>query len=214
MKLRQQSTATYPIPFLMVSSSDHVSPVTGITPVVTISKNGAAFASPSGAVSEVGSGWYILAGNATDRNTIGELLIHATGTGADPTDERYLVVPFDPFDATALGLTRLDAAITSRAAAGDAMTLTAAYDPAKTAAQAGDQMALTAAAIDLIHDEAVEGTITLRQATRLIIALARGLATGGGTTAIAYRDQANTKDRITMTVDANGNRTVTGGDLS
>lgn len=98
MKARKQSSTAYPILFLMVDSTDHVTGKTGLTPTVTISKNGAAFGSPSGAVTELSSGWYALAGNATDRNTIGEFLIHATGTGADPLDDRYLIVSFDPFD--------------------------------------------------------------------------------------------------------------------
>lgn len=107
MKARKQSSTSYPILFLMVDSTDHVTGKTGLTPTVTISKNGGAFASPSGAVTELSSGWYAIAGNATDRNTVGELLIHATGTGADPLDDRYLVVPFDPFDANALGMAYL-----------------------------------------------------------------------------------------------------------
>jgi hypothetical protein len=91
----------------MVSSTDHVTPVTGLSPTVVISKNGGAFASPSGAVSEIGNGWYAIAGNATDRDTLGELLIHATGTGADPVDDRYMIVAYDPFDSVRLGLTAL-----------------------------------------------------------------------------------------------------------
>jgi hypothetical protein len=107
MKQRQQGTTAYPIPFLMVSSTDHVTAVTGITPTVTLSKNGGAFGAAAGAVSEIGSGWYALAGNATDRATVGELALHATGTGADPFDTAYTIVPWDPFDAVRLGLTAL-----------------------------------------------------------------------------------------------------------
>jgi len=109
MKERQQNTTSYPMPFLLVSSTDHVSPVAGANPTVTISKDCATFASPSGSVSEIGNGWYSLAGNATDRNTLGAFLIHATATGADPADDRYTIVPWDPFSATNLGLTNLDA---------------------------------------------------------------------------------------------------------
>jgi len=93
---RQQNTTNYPMTFLMVSSTDGVTPVTGLSPTVTLSKNGGAFTSPSGAVSEIGNGWYALAGNATDRNTLGELLLHATGTGAVATDQRYQITVWDP----------------------------------------------------------------------------------------------------------------------
>jgi hypothetical protein len=112
--LLKQSQTARPLLFLLVSSTDHTTPATGKTPTVTLSKNGAAFASPAGAVSEVGSGWYQVAGNATDAGTLGPLLLHATATGADATDVFYEVVAFDPTDAAGLGLSRLDAAVSSR----------------------------------------------------------------------------------------------------
>lgn len=62
--------------------------------------------------------------------------------------------------------------------------------------------------VDQIHDEVVEGTLTHRQAMRIMLAALAGKATGGGTTAIAYRDIADTKDRISATVDTDGNRTA------
>lgn len=106
MLLKQSQTAKV-IPFLLVLTSDHISPATGLTPTVTLSKNGAAFASPSGAVTEIANGWYKIAGNATDTGTLGSLLLHATGTGADPTDDRHEVVAYDPDDSVRLGLTAL-----------------------------------------------------------------------------------------------------------
>lgn len=81
----------------MIDSTDHIAGKTGLTPTVTLSKNGGSFAAASGAVAEIGNGWYSLGGNATDRNTLGELGIHATGTGADPYDEKYVIVPWDLF---------------------------------------------------------------------------------------------------------------------
>ncbi len=91
----------------MVDSADHIAGKTGLSPTVTISKNGGSFGSPSGSITEIANGWYSLAGNATDRNTVGEFVIHATGSGADPTDDRYTIVPWDPFDIVRLGLTGL-----------------------------------------------------------------------------------------------------------
>ena len=57
MKSRKKSSTSYPILFLMVDANDHITGKTGLTPTVTISKNGGAFASPSGAVTELSSGW-------------------------------------------------------------------------------------------------------------------------------------------------------------
>lgn len=95
MKYREQSSTANPLTFLMVDASDHLTGLTGLTPTVELSKNGGAFAAAEGAVSEIGHGWYALAGDADDRDTLGDLLIHAEATGADPVDDRYAIVPWD-----------------------------------------------------------------------------------------------------------------------
>jgi hypothetical protein len=92
MSLIKQSTA-YNASFFLVTTQDSITGLTGATVTVTISKNGAAFASPGGTVTEIGNGWYYLALNTTDTNTQGDLLIHATATNADPTDVTNQVVP-------------------------------------------------------------------------------------------------------------------------
>ncbi len=101
----------YECNFLMIDSSDHVSAKTGLSPTVTIRKKGGSFASPSGAVAEVASGWYKIAGNATDSNTDGLIQVHATGSGADPSDSICgQVVEFDP-NATAPSIAALASAV-------------------------------------------------------------------------------------------------------
>lgn len=67
---------------------------------------------------------------------------------------------------------------------------------------------------DDIWDEAVEGSVTARQSLRLSNAALGGKASGLETTAVAFRDLADTKDRITATVDASGNRTAVSRDLT
>ena len=67
---------------------------------------------------------------------------------------------------------------------------------------------LSAGAVDKIHDEIVEGTLTARQILRLLLAAIGGETSGGGTVTVIFRDNADTKARITMTVDANGNRSA------
>lgn len=109
----QQSTSGTNLPFLMVLSSDHVSPATGLTPTVTLSKNCGAFASPAGTVAEIANGWYKISGTGltTDTNTLGSLIIHATGSGADFTDMiPFNIVAYNPQDATRLGLTQIPSA--------------------------------------------------------------------------------------------------------
>ena len=73
---------------------------------------------------------------------------------------------------------------------------------------ASPSYSLSAGDIDDIHDEVVEGALTFRQMVRVMFAALVGKASGGGTTSIAFRDQADSKDRVSATVDASGNRTA------
>ena len=104
-----KSSAALPIVFgPLILSSDHINPATGLagTLAVTISKNGGAFATPFGALTEIGSGWYKLAGNVTDTNTTGPLALHATVATADPFDQLvgFVVDPAVPiFGVTVVG---------------------------------------------------------------------------------------------------------------
>ena len=61
---------------------------------------------------------------------------------------------------------------------------------------------------DAVHDEVVEGSYTLRHYLRLFAAMLLGKAGGGGTSTVVFRDTADSKDRISMTVDTDGNRTA------
>lgn len=56
----------------------------------------------------------------------------------------------------------------------------------------------------------IEGAITLSQVLQVLLAFTSGLANGGGTPTINFRNLADTKDRIRMSVNAAGDRlTVT-----
>jgi len=87
-----QANTSLVVEFLLVLSSDHITGATGKTPTVTISKNGAPFATPQGAVSEIGNGRYMLAPSRADTDTVGPLALHATAAGCDPTDRDFAVV--------------------------------------------------------------------------------------------------------------------------
>lgn len=88
----------------------------------------------------------------------------------------------------------------SPAAVGSAMTLTS-----------GERNNIATALLDLADgiEPASGGTErTLREAVRLILAAAAGKANGLATTTANYRDTNDTKNRISATVDANGNRSA------
>lgn len=83
--LLKQSTARN-VTFLMVLSSDHVSPATGKTVTVTLSKDSGTFGAAAGTVTEIANGWYCVALTTTDTNTLGDLSIHCTAASCDNTD--------------------------------------------------------------------------------------------------------------------------------
>lgn len=100
----------------MTDATDHIAGKAGLTLTITASKNAGAFAAITPVVTDQGSGWYALALTAAHTNTLGDLGLHITATGADPTDTLLEVVAYDAMAATNLGLTNLDAAVTSRMA--------------------------------------------------------------------------------------------------
>ncbi len=86
--LVKRNTALNNFEFLMRSSSDHVTPVTGLTVSATRSIDGGAFAAAANAVTEVGSGVYKINMSAADLNgTVITFLFTATGA-----DARYLTI--------------------------------------------------------------------------------------------------------------------------
>jgi hypothetical protein len=58
----------------------------------------------------------------------------------------------------------------------------------------------------LEHADGIETDVTLQQALRALLASLTGKASGGGGPTITFRNPADTENRVTMTVDENGNR--------
>src|SRR5207253_1183407 len=148
MALYKQSTA-YTRTFFMVSSTDHLTAKTGVTPTVNVSKAGAAFGAAGGTVTEIANGWYKIVLSTTDTNTGGDLSFHITGSGADDTDFVDQIVAVDFTDATAFGLSRLDAAVTTRMA-----TFTLPTNFSALSITAGGLVDLTQAAADKVWSTA------------------------------------------------------------
>jgi hypothetical protein len=132
MRNLRQSTA-YNLLVFMTDSSDHIAGKTGLTLTITASKDGAAFESIAPTVTERGNGWYNLALTTSHTDALGDLGIHVTGTGADPSD---LICQVQAFIATVA--TNIDATISSRSAPGTAQTITAPADMALNSTVAKD----------------------------------------------------------------------------
>jgi hypothetical protein len=79
-----------------VSITEILRIATGKTPTVTIAKTTGPFAAPVGSVRAVGQGWYEVAPDPTDANTLGPLTLHATASACDPADEEFVIVAYDP----------------------------------------------------------------------------------------------------------------------
>lgn len=60
----------------------------------------------------------------------------------------------------------------------------------------------------------VEGSLDVQETLRLLLSAQVGKSSGGGTTSVAFRDTADSKDRIAATVDSDGNRTAVTLDAS
>jgi hypothetical protein len=86
------ATATTRMVF-MTDEDNHVDGLPGLTLAIAASKDGGAFAAITPTVTDRGDGWYALALTAAHTDTPGELALHITATGADPTDKLYEVGP-------------------------------------------------------------------------------------------------------------------------
>lgn len=98
--------------------NDHVTGKAGATGITfEISRNGAAFETISGAFYDRGNGWYSLVLNASYIDTLGDLVVRMTATGADPAERVLNVVANVEADTKAVA-DALPAALSSAHGAG------------------------------------------------------------------------------------------------
>jgi len=115
---------------------------------------------------------------------------------ADPADESNIIAEINANE------TKIDTLQT------DVTAIKGYVDTEVAAIKAVTDTLSLAAIADAVHDEVTEGTTTLRQAVRLLLSHHAGKSSGGGTNTLVYRDVGDTKDRLTYTVDADGNRSA------
>jgi len=155
----------------------------------------------------------VLADNAITSGTIATDAIDADALAASAVSEMQSGLALDATVAKAATVATASALSTVSGYVDD-------LESRLTATRAGyldnlnSGVTLTAGAIDAIVDEVIEGSTTLRQALRLILATAAGKSAGGGTSTVTFRDMADSKNRISASVDANGNRTSVTRDAS
>lgn len=189
MRRLAQSTA-YTVMLKLFLSSDHVSAATGKTVAIKISKAGGAFADPNAGASnatEVSNGWYKFALDATDTNTLGDLVVRGTAASCDDSEQVMQLVK-----ATNGGLTALPDAAAEAAGglytrgtgagqinqpangmidanvvrnAGTAITAASGIQEVKVASIAANAITATAIAADAITDAKVASDVTIASVT-------------------------------------------------
>ncbi len=222
MLLRQSTAVVFQFgPFLdktdgvtletgLVSALDHAS--TGIL----ASKNGGTLTIRHASVTAStydAHGCYKVTLDTTDTNTLGSLrVIYTDAATCLPVWMDFLVVTANEWDSMCSTAIRAANATqfagqTITAAAGVTLP-TSVASPTNVTAATG--VVLSNTGIDNILDRTagVETSWTLRQAFRIILAVAAGKLSGAATTTVAIRDMADSKDRISATVDSDGNRSA------
>ena len=99
MAERIPQSATIRVPLQAYLASDHVTPATGKTIAITISKNGGAYANPSAGptnATEIASGSYYVDLSTTDTGTTGPLFVRGAVATVDDVIAIYNVVSATP----------------------------------------------------------------------------------------------------------------------
>lgn len=147
----------------------------------------------SPAITETGIGWYRLQLTPTMTSGTGNLILRFTAAGAKPQQVMIQLVAFDPNDANSLGLARLDANVSSRAAPGSQMSL--------------DSTTINQIA-SAVWSYVIEGTHTALKFMQWMGSVLFGKRTVSGT-GRTYYAMDDTTVRVDGTVDSSGNRNIT-----
>lgn len=132
---------------------------------------------------------------------------------ADPADASVVSGRFDTIDtnlATVAGYIDTEVAATLAAVDTEVAAIKAKTDNLPAAPAATGDIPTANANADALLDRAnaIETGWTIRQAIRIILSVIGGKVSGAATTTNTFRNVTDGKDRVTSTVDADGNRTA------
>jgi hypothetical protein len=173
-----------------VDDSPYTSTLSGAD--LKVLKNDGTEADSAGTATHEGGGRFSYVLTAGEIDTYGVLSVRINKTGVYSDVFPAQVVAFDPYAPASLGLSNLDASVSSRLSS-------STYAAPSTL---------------LTSTNGVETGLTLQQALRLVVAAMAGRRSGIGTGTELYRDYTNAKTRVTMTFDVNGNSTSVTYDVS
>lgn len=187
IKQSESTAARRTVYFTAVNTADdsaYTSTLSGAD--IQVSKAGGAESNSAGTATHIATGLFKYVMTAGECDTLGEVSIRLAKSGVYNDVRTVNVVPWDPYSATSLGLSNLDATVSSRLASADYEDLDTMLDAADT----------------------IETGLPLGDAIRFMVAVLAGVTGGAGTGTETYRAAlANHKVRVTTTVVGN-NRTV------
>jgi hypothetical protein len=211
MVFLRQSTASQEVPLgYFVDDANGNSEEVGLTILNTdiqLWKNGGTTltAKSAGSATHISNGIYYAVLNATDSDTAGPMKLFVHVAGALPVVVSCTVLTANAYD-TLFSTDYFDVNVVSQA--------NIDFGALQKTSLSAATPALSAAGVDNILDEVIENSLTLRQAIMLIKSVCAGKSAGGGTASLTFRDDADTKNRVTATVDVNGNRSAVTKDVT
>lgn len=189
IKQSESTAARRTVYFTAVNTADdsaYTSTLSGAD--IQVSKAGGAESNSAGTATHIATGLFKYVMTAGECDTLGEVSIRLAKSGVYNDVRTVNVVPWDPYSASSLGLSNLDATVSSRSS----HTVANVWDVA----------------------DGVETGMTPRQAMRLLCAIIGGLTVGAGTSSEVFRAAvSNAEPRVTVTITG-ANRTAITYDLS
>ena len=212
IKLSESTAARRRIPVLLVDSTDGFTPKTGQTaPTVTISKNGATAVSGTGTWTEIANGQYYYEFVSGEIDTLGWIAVNVQKTACRQYNAIVQVMAYDYAAGTNLGLTNLDALISSRMAtfaytappaASDIWT----YSPRTlTSGAAPSATTIADAVLNRKLDSTGDGTDTLNERTvrSALRAMRNKVSVASGVMTVSKEDDTATAWSATLSNTAN-----------
>lgn len=189
IKQSESTAARRTVYFTAVNTADdsaYTSTLSGAD--IQVSKAGGAESNSAGTATHIATGLFKYVMTAGECDTLGEVSIRLAKSGVYNDVRVVNVVVFDPYAVAGLGLTNLDATVSSRFAAADYEAIDDWLDSA----------------------DSVETGLTLRGFFRLAGAVLFGKSAGAGSGTETFRSAvADGKVRVTSTISSNNRTAVT-----
>ena len=217
----KQSTASQAVPIgHAVDSADGNTEESGLAIANTdikVWKHGATSLANknSGGATYISNGVYYTVLDATDTDTLGNLVLFVHVAGALPLKVECVVQSANVYDSLIGGTDLFDVSVTQIAGAA---VSTSTAQLGVNAVQAGGTAwasgaitsgSLSAGAVDAILDELIgDSSITFRQSLKLMVSALGGKLSGAATATVTFRNVSDSANVITATVDSDGNRSA------